>query len=251
MGRRLFTVFMRDISDLKEAQARILQSERLAAIGKAMAGLVHESRNALQRSQAGLERLARRVAHQPGAPELIEAVQRAQEDLHRLYEEVREYAAPVRIHPQLVSMDECLHEAWEHLGVDRNERRANLKVDSSAADTCCEFDPFALRQVFRNVLENSLAACDDPVELEVRFLDDALEGRPALSVSIRDNGPGLSSEQQARMFDEFYTTKTHGTGLGLPIARRLVEVHRGRIAAASSRAGKGTEVIITLPRRQA
>jgi DNA-binding NtrC family response regulator len=85
--------------ELKAAQQRALQAERLAAIGEAMTGLVHESRNALQRSQAALARLARRVKDRPEALDLIALVQKAQDDLHQLYEEVREYAAPIRINP--------------------------------------------------------------------------------------------------------------------------------------------------------
>jgi len=249
-GRKLRTAIIRDISDLKQAEAKTVQSERLAAMGKAMAGLVHESRNALQRSQAGLERLTRRVADAPGVLELIQSVQRAQDDLHRLYEEVREYAAPVRIQPQLYRLDLCLHEAWEHLRIGCDGRRVQLSETHSTSDARCEIDPFAIRQVFRNVLENALAACADPVRIEVRYADDeAFNGTAALSIAIRDNGPGLSAEQLTRMFEEFYTTKTRGTGLGLPIARRLVEAHGGRIAAASP-PDQGAEITIVLPRTQ-
>lgn len=247
-GHRLFTAILRDVSELKLAQRQLLQSERLAAIGKAMAGLVHESRNALQRSQAGLERLARRIRSEPGTEELIQGIQRAQDDLHRLYEEVREYAAPVRIVPQMGSIDSCLRDAWDHLFMGAQETVARLRVKLSTADVRCTFDPFAMRQVFRNVLENAIAACRSAPEVEVRYVDDTLEGREALSVMIRDNGPGLSEEQQAHMFEEFYTTKTRGTGLGLPIARRLVEAHSGRITATSI-PGSGAEIQITLPRQ--
>jgi hypothetical protein len=77
----------------------------------------------------------------------------------------------------------------------------------------------------------------------------SLEGRPAVELVLRDNGPGLGPEQRKRLFEPFYTTKTRGTGLGMTIAQRIVEAHGGRIAIGDSRHW-GTEIVITLPRRQ-
>jgi two-component system sensor kinase FixL len=68
-----------------------------------------------------------------------------------------------------------------------------------------------------------------------------------LRVAVRDNGPGLGPEQRQRIFDPFYTTKTRGTGLGMAIAKRIVEAHGGRIAVGEGRAA-GAEIIILLPR---
>lgn len=105
-------------------------------------------------------------------------------------------------------------------------------------------DPFQLRQVFRNLLENALAAGADQVVLTCE--DTQLDGAAALRVTVRDNGPGFTPEQQAKLFEPFYTTKVQGTGLGLAICKRLVEAHGGRIEAGP---GPGAAVIITLPRR--
>ena len=88
-----------------------------------------------------------------------------------------------------------------------------------------------MQQVFRNILENALAACRDPVVIAISCSEARLQGRPALRISVRDNGPGLTTEQYQRIFDPFYTTKTKGTGLGMAIAKRIVETHGGRIAA--------------------
>jgi signal transduction histidine kinase len=71
--------------------------------------------------------------------------------------------------------------------------------------------------------------------------------QPALRVSVTDNGPGLNAEQRTRIFDPFFTTKTKGTGLGMAIAKRIVEAHGGVIAVGSSPAS-GAEILIDLPR---
>jgi signal transduction histidine kinase len=104
-----------------------------------------------------------------------------------------------------------------------------------------------MEQVFRNVLENALAACRDPVEVTVTAAADTLDGQPALLVSVRDNGPGLNAEQRKRIFEPFYTTKTKGTGLGMAIAKRIVEAHGGRIAVGPG-TGRGAEILLLLPR---
>ena len=100
--------------------------------------------------------------------------------------------------------------------------------------------------MFRNILENALAACEDPVRITVGYAESQLAARPAVQVSFRDNGPGLDPEQRARIFEPFYTTKVRGTGLGMAIARRIVDAHGGTISIGEERSG--AEIIITLPR---
>ena len=94
-GRRLFTGIIRDISDVKVAERKLAESERLAAIGQMVAGLAHESRNAFQRSHACLATLALDLTDQPESLKLVEKTQKALDDLNFLYEEVRDYAAPI------------------------------------------------------------------------------------------------------------------------------------------------------------
>ena len=74
-----------------------------------------------------------------------------------------------------------------------------------------------------------------------------LDGRAAIRVTVRDNGPGLGPGDRQRIFEPFFTTKTKGTGLGMAIARRIVEAHGGRITAVEG-TGRGAEIVITLPR---
>jgi PAS domain S-box-containing protein len=238
-----------DISQLKEAQEQALQSARLAAIGQMVTGLAHESGNALARSQACLEMLGLEVQDRPDALDLIHRIQMAQDHLRQLYEEVRGYAAPLRLERDLWDLGAVWRQAWANLGVRRQGRDATLAEETAGADLRCPADPFRLEQVFRNILENSLAACRDPVRLVVAAADAEWDGRPALRVAVRDNGPGLTAEQRQKIFDPFYTTKTKGTGLGMAIAKRIVDAHGGLIAVGSG-AGPGAEILITLPREE-
>ncbi len=240
-----FVAIQDDITDLKEAQRRALQAERLAAIGQMMAGLAHESRNALQRGQACLEMLSRRLTG-PEALDLVAGIQEAQDDLHRLYEEVRSYAAPVLLERRRCHLRDVLHEAWARLESTRQGREARLS-ERGLPDPVCQGDHFHLEQVFRNILDNALAACHDPVEIDIEWAEVDCDGQPAVRVAVRDHGPGLTAEQRRNLFEPFYTTKTRGTGLGLAIARRIVETHGGRIEVGPGD-GRGTTILITLPR---
>jgi signal transduction histidine kinase len=232
---------------LKQAQEQALQSERLAAIGQMMAGLAHESGNALARSKACLEMLTWEVEDRPEALELIERIQKALNHLKQLYEEVRGYAAPIKLDREVWDVSGIWRQAWENLAVSRQGRDAALREAAGGTDLHCAVDQFRLEQVFRNILENSLAACPDPVRVEVRCSEAWLDGQPAVRVSVQDNGPGLNAEQRQRIFDPFFTTKTKGTGLGMAIAKRIIDAHGGRIAVGPGTGG-GAEILITLPR---
>ena len=238
-----------DITELKAAQERALNAERMAAIGQMCAGLAHESRNALQRSQACLEMLALKLDDRPDTIRLISRVQQAQDDLHRLYEDVREYAAPIKLVLRDCDLAEIWRRAWTHLEPLRESKQAVLHDSCGGRTLNCQVDPFRLEQVFRNILDNALSSREDGVEIVITGSAAHIDGRAALCLAIRDNGPGLTPEQHDKIFDSFYTTKTRGTGLGMAIVKRIIEAHGGRVGVGKSGA-QGAEIILTLPREQ-
>ena len=206
-----------------------------------------ESGNALARSQACLEMLAMEVEDRPEALKLIARIQTAQNHLQQLYGEVRNYAAPLKLERRMHSVRSIWRQAWSNLADQRQGRTATLQEESNDVDLVCLVDPFRLEQVFRNILENALAACKDPVEITVTCSPIQLEGQPALGIAVRDNGPGLNPEQQRRIFEPFFTTKTKGTGLGMAIAQRIAQAHGGQIAVGAPQGG-GAEIQLLLPR---
>ena len=235
-----------DVTERKRAQERALQTERLAAIGQMMTGLAHESGNALARSRACLDMLSWEVQDRPEAMDMIHRIQKAQDHLQQLYEEVRGYAAPLRLEREPLPPATVWRQAWENLALQRQGKEATLTEEPAEAlvSTSCPVDPFRLEQVFRNIFENALAACPTPVQIIIRCTPVSLEGEAAVEIAVRDNGPGLSVEQRQRIFEPFFTTKTKGTGLGMAIAKRIVEAHGGRISTGP---GPGAEILLTLP----
>lgn len=238
-----------DITELKRTQDRLLQVERLSAIGEAMTGLTHESRNALARSQANLRRLSRRLKGQAELLALIDGAITAQEDLRQLFEDVRQYAAPINLKLQTTDIGQLINEAWEQLATSREGREIEFHHSPATFNLKCEIDTFHARNAIRNILENSLSACNDPVKIEIGYTEIRIAERDYLRIAIRDNGPGLTPEQARNAFDAFFTTKTHGTGLGLAIVKRLIEQHRGEVRFNENFCD-GAELVLTLSRFQ-
>ncbi len=233
-----------DITELSDAQQRLVRSERLAAIGETMAGLAHESRNAFQRSQAALETLSLELEERPSAVKLVARIQRAHDHLLHLYEEVLQFARPVRLEVHPVNLVAIISQTWEHIRQASSEKAVELDLDMNFQAEL-RADRFALEQLFRNLLENAVEASPQGAAIAVTFANAWAGVDRCVEVHIRDYGVGMSSESISRAFEPFYTTRPRGTGLGLPIARRLIESHGGTLEL--ERAQPGLIAILKIP----
>jgi PAS domain S-box-containing protein len=216
-----------DITERKLAESRLVQAERLAAIGQMITGLAHESRNALQRINASTEMLEFEVEGNPQALELVHRSQKALDDIHRLFDEVRNYAAPIHLERSRLSLAAVWREAWELLVHLRRHRDVTLTEHLVGTEPVALVDRFRMVQVFRNLLENSLSACADPVRVVIACRTIHLGEELAQEVWLADSGPGFTQEARREALHPFFTTKTKGTGLGLAIVQRLVHAHGG------------------------
>ena len=232
------------ITDRKLVEQRLVEAERLAAIGQAMQGLSHEGRNALQRAQAHMDLLRCHIDEDTEALELVARIEIAQRHLLGLYEEVRSYAAPITLNRQSCRLDQLVDEVWSTY--EAHPINASFSHVPAAIDLTCDIDVTAVGQVIRHVLDNALATGANPLEIRVSYEADLLDGCPAVTMIVSDNGPGILPEHWGTVFEPFYTTKTHGTGLGLAISTRILDAHGGRIRLGIPRQG-GASVYITLP----
>ncbi|APZ90988.1 PAS domain S-box protein [Fuerstiella marisgermanici] len=248
--RPAIVAIVEDISEKCESQRRLLQSERLAAIGQVVTGLAHESRNALQRSQACLDMLTLDLEGQPEQLELTNRIRRAMDDLHRHYEEVRNYAAPINLEWRRTDIRNLIQQTWQHLESVRSEHRCEIVVPDGAEDSTCDVDSHRLEQVFRNIMENALAACPDAGRLTVSCIEVTEAHQPCLRIAFQDSGPGFTAESAENVFVPFFSTRQKGTGLGMAICKRIVEAHNGRIEVGNHADGGG-EVVVVLPRKRA
>lgn len=242
-----FTGIIRDISDVKRVEAKLVQNERLAAIGQMMAGLAHESRNAFQRSHACLTNLAFDVREMPESLELVHKVQNALDNLNALLDEVRDYAAPIVLEKSPTHLEALIRDTWQQI-VTANAESANIQFAIHRSQDFPErikIDRVRIGQVIWNLLENARSACnsaDGEIRIELEKYDDPNR----VVVEVHDNGAGLSAESTEHIFEPFFTTKTKGTGLGLAICRRIVNAHDGQLTARN-RSPNGATFRLQLP----
>lgn len=237
---------LHDVTEQQAEQARLVQSERLAAIGQMMTTLAHESRNALQRAQACLEMMQLDLDQNSELMGLANRTQLALDELQRLYEEVRGFASPLSLELQVTLLSDIWQQVWKNLATIRGDKEIAFITTCSPAQLLVKVDRHRMAQVFRNILENSIAVLPTTggkISIHCEF-DSSLTNN-GLKLSLQDNGPGLNAEQRSRIFEPFYTTKSRGTGLGMAIARRVMEAHGGTISVGDS--AIGTEIILQFP----
>ena len=160
-----------------------------------------------------------------------------------------EYTHPVAPLRESVSLSSLLAEsiaAWRASTTPPDRAEVDLCVDPDLPDCLC--DARLVQQALQNLYANAVQAMgEEGGTLFVRARAAGPSGRPdRLRVVVRDTGCGLSADEVARIFQPFYTTHPGGTGLGLPLVRRIVEAHGGHVHVVSA-PGRGTSVVIDLP----
>lgn len=232
------------IENIRECKKRFAQCERLAAIGQAVTSVAHESRNALQRIQSRAELMELDLAHDPEKMEDLRVIKSASLSLRNMFDELREFAAPIVLRKESCQLRELIGRAWHSLAVLPEARLASMEFHLPDVEVLV--DPFRIEQVFRNLFENALAACPTPAKIDVFCSATNRTDQNRLRIVVRDNGPGFSYEQKEKAFEPFFTTKSKGTGLGLPICNRILEQHHGWLEIAPS-SEPGACMVITLP----
>ncbi|XZE34005.1 two-component system sensor histidine kinase NtrB [Pirellulaceae bacterium SH501] len=255
--RILYTGIMRDMTerqqteaDLRDAQLRLIQSERLAAIGQMVTGLAHESRNALQRSRACLDMLDLDLETAPEQRDLVRRTRSALVELQTLYEEVRSYAAPIQLGKSRQIVSELCQQVWDNLTDVWSPQEVKLVLNCEACPAIyC--DAPRISQVIRNIYENSLAVVPHNSSIYTTCKLIRHGNQPYIQVAFTDDGPGLDEEQRRRIFEPFFTTKTKGTGLGMAICNRIVEAHAGKIYVGDAEfrhpKAHGAVIVMELP----
>jgi PAS domain S-box-containing protein len=244
--RKLCVLVIRDMRSIISVQRRALQTERLAAVGETITALAHESRNALQRMQSCLTLLKLRANDEMMG--LIEDMQEAQDQLQRLYEEVRGFAAPLQLQMETVDVVNLVYKIRRQLRLQWVQKDLTWSVRGAEdIETTIRADSRRLGQVIRNIMENAIEASPEGGRISIEFVETAVGDSPALEVRIADQGPGISDADRERVFDLLYTTKPDGTGMGLAIARRIMREHDGDIVLENYN-GEGACVVVTLLR---
>ncbi len=230
-----------NLDKLQELERQLSHSEKLATVGEMAAGLAHEIKNPLAGIAGAIQVLGETL---PDEDERRPVVEKVLEQVRRIDGTVRDLLTYAR--PKVAKLARTdLHEVIDNaLGVVVLFPQVRINVVRHFQTGLSEamVDPQQFGQVLSNLFINAIQAMPDGGTLTVSTFSDP----KGIQVSVRDSGKGIPKSKLDRIFVPFYTTKTRGTGLGLPICRRVVEAHHGRISV-SSRSGQGAEFIVQLP----
>jgi len=226
-------------------RTQMSRAEHLATLGELAAGLAHEIRNPLAGIAGVIEIVGRDLPPTSPARAVIKDVRLEVTQINRILTDLLQTARP---HPPQVRPTD-LNTTVEHAVMLARQQvlskpiKIELEKDPQLPNV--EHDSDQLHQVMLNLLLNAVQAIDATGKIRVVL---AAKKENAL-ISVSDSGRGISPEHLPFIFRPFYTTKGNGTGLGLSLARRIVEDHRGKIEVESE-PGKGSEFLITLPIHQ-
>jgi len=256
-------LFFKDLThvELNEEQDRL--KDRLAALGQMAANLAHEIRNPLASIKVSSALLKRRLPVDAGERELLDKIIAEVQRLNRTVTSSLEFVRPLSLSLAPARIQGVLDDA---LTVAMGRRgKPGLRVHRNTSVDCPSFlmDRGQLRQVFENLFLNALEAMGDEgtlgIDVSTARAPAAVStpyrpaGAPETSsfesyvvVRVSDTGLGIPGEHLEKLFYPFFTTKKHGSGVGLSIAKKIVDSHRGLIDVAS-RLGEGTTFTVRLP----
>ena len=225
-------------ASLKEAEAAVRRSERLAALGQLTAGHAHELRNPMGTIRASAEMLKNNIGEDGVAGELAGFITSEVDRANSLVTRFLEFAKPVRLRLEKTEVSAVLDRAVAQLGGQPVAIFKNYSPDIHPV----ELDGELMERVFFNLLQNAAQASPDgaAVTIKTRQQGDWVE------VAVIDRGAGIAKEQLENIFNPFFTTKKDGVGLGLAIVSKIVDEHGGRITVESE-PGKGSVFHVLLP----
>lgn len=232
----------------KQIEAQLRHAERLASLGRLVAGVAHEVRNPLATIRLRVQ-MCRRDAADPKVKESCFIALEEIERLNGIVNRLLSFARPIQLQLEPVDLRGLVRErirSFEDLAL---QRQVQLMTNLPNKNFLTLVDKDRMAQVFDNIIQNALEAmADRGGTLSVTVTSHTKQDdTPAdISVEFQDTGKGMDASVVGHVFDPFFTTKPSGTGLGLSISHELVRAHGGDIRI-DSQEGRGTSVRITIP----
>lgn len=238
-GARELLLVAEDVTDALETKARLIQTERLAAIGRMAAHVTHEVRNPLSSIGLNVEMLEEELTGaDEEAKQLLAAIHR---EIERLTSITEGYLRMARLPNSLLEPEdvgELVRETAKFMERELQSAGVVLELEVEAELPLVAIDEAQFRQVLLNLLRNGREAVGSGGHVRVSVIaalePDRVDGPRGVQIRVSDDGVGMDEDTRARIFDLFYTTKKLGTGLGLPLTQQIVLAHGGHITCQSA-----------------
>ncbi|MBI3021691.1 MAG: MCP four helix bundle domain-containing protein [Candidatus Omnitrophica bacterium] len=230
---------------------RLVQSEKLASLGH-MAGLVaHEVRNPLTAIKMRVHSLQEELAASVSSQDDVEVIRQEIERLERIVQNFLDLVRLPEPRVQPLSLNEVVTRAVELLKPNFEEHAVRVTIAWPGTLPSVQGDAEQLEQVFLNLLLNAVQAMPEggAIEITASWVKGRTETDGSIEIAVSDTGPGIPKALRDKIFDPFFTTKANGIGLGLSLAKKVVEQHQG-VIEVQDRNGSGAAVTIRLPAKQ-
>lgn len=249
-----------DLSKLKELEEEVTRVRTLAALGEMAATVAHEVKNPLGGIRGFADLLDQDLEKDDPRKKSVEKIMEGVETLDKIVLSLLNYTKPIRLHLHQTEFTSFLDEVIKFFEIDlaREQKGIHLVREYPERTLLCRLDPEQFRQVILNLLRNATQAMPHGGKIVVGVNEERKEAgelknslgsygeRRRLVLKISDQGMGMSKATLEKLFTPFFTTKEHGTGLGLSTVKKIVDAHRGDIKVESEM-GKGTTVVVGLP----
>lgn len=228
------------------ANQKLIQAEKLASIGRISAGIAHEIRNPLTSVKLNIQKLVLSDNLDEVEKEHLNISQEGIKYMEKSIRDLLDFTRASELELARFSIEQILEESVKTLADSLALKKVTLKRNFQDELPQILVDGDKLRQVFLNILRNAYEAVDEGGEITISLSLLKERSRKIIKVVISDNGCGIPDKERDVIFELFYTTKTTGIGLGLAIARKIIEQHNGSIQL-SENAKKGTSFEILIP----
>ena len=227
--------------NLITTQKQLLESEKMAAIGELTASVVHEMRNPLSSIKLNLQIIGRYLSNEPPLSEHYQIAVDQVAQLERMFSDLLDYSKPFTIEDTRIDLADLIEKSLQQLVSELITKNITVKKRIDEQLPSILGDPDKIGQALVNVLKNGIEAVGTNGNIEITSSIVQPNEKTRVVITITDDGPGIPVQQLKRIFQPFFTTKQKGTGLGLPIVKKIIEAHQGEIFV-SSESGKGAAV---------
>ncbi len=226
---------------------RMLQLEKLSALGTMVGGVAHQLNNPLVGVVNMSQLAARTPENPPRTQELLSEIRRAGEDCRAFVQRMLEFSKVSTFASKPTMMGPLVDETVL-LFRQAEDRRHPVEVRLPDPDVVLDVDPLLIRHALFNLLLNASQAVtgDEPIVISLEPATDPGRGTPGWTLAVTNQGSPIPPEVMKRVFDPFFTTRSDGTGLGLPVVQHVALMHGGQVTA-SSEAGHGTRFALWIP----
>jgi len=227
---------------LKEAQEQLIKAERLAAIGQVAAMVGHDLRNPLASINSAVYYLKNRLATSADKKvmDMLKLIEESVEHANSIITDLLEYSREIKLEFTETTPKALAEEALSVVQIPEKIQVDDLTQDKPKM----KIDVEKMKRVFVNIIKNAVDAMPNGGKLTIA----AREANGNVEISFTDTGKGMTKEVMDKIWTPFFTTKSRGMGLGLPICKRIVEAHGGKISVKST-VNKGTTFTVTIPIR--